>query len=189
MKKNKLTKWLIPLTLCLNIPLAYSGTVYLNPTNTSVALSDGQASIGLFMDFTGEPTLGGGIDLSLIGPITLSEFIPSAYFNAAPDPAFTGFGEERADNDLQIHFGSFAGLSGQNKLGDIIVNLLGMGDAEVRLAINSWYGNFYSAENSEAMNVELGGTKLTVIPLPASLWFLLSGFSGLLAFRHQMKNA
>ncbi len=33
------------------------------------------------MDFTGEPTIGGGIDLDFVGPISMGVFTPSQLFH------------------------------------------------------------------------------------------------------------
>jgi hypothetical protein len=156
--------------------VAEAASVYLDPADEIViSTPGGSASIGLWMNFTGEPTLGGGIDLDFQGPISMGVFTPTSYF-AALDSTYTGHGTELADNDYEIHFGtdSSAGLSGINKLGDISVNLLGVGTGKILMSINSEYGFFYGTDYLE-QDVTLVGA----VPAPAGVWLLLTGLAGL----------
>lgn len=157
---------------------AQAASIYLLPSNATVSINETTATLELFMDFTGDPTLGGGIDLDLSGPISLLSFTPSDYFNALNtdalgDTDFTGFGTASADADFEIHFGSFAGLSGVNKLGDITVSLDGAGLGTIALAINSLYGDFFSTQGG-LQDVTLAGATLQVVPVPAAAWFFVS---------------
>lgn len=86
-----------------------------------------------------------------------------------------------ADNDYEIHFGNFAGLSGVNKLGDISVNLLGVGAGQILMSINSEYGYFYDT-NSLEQTVDLYGAT-TAVPAPAGVWLLMTGLAGLVTRR------
>ncbi len=91
---------------------------------------------------------------------------PASYFTGTADPSFTGHGTELADNDYEIHFGNFAGLSGLNKLGDISVNLLGVGVGSIDVDINSLYGSFYGTDFLE-QTVDLNGAENQApFPLP-----------------------
>lgn len=150
-----------------------ASSAYLLPASSDVQLSAGTATLELFMDFTGTPTIGGGIDLDLTGPISFGFFTPSSYFNGL-DSLFSGHGITHADADYEIHFGDFAGLSGVNKLGDVNVNLLAMGIGQITLAINQYYGSFYGT-NTEVMTVALDGAQVNIVPLPATAWMLLTG--------------
>jgi hypothetical protein len=136
---NKKLKSLLAVSMLagLSMSAAEAASVYHGRRPVSERIYDSSAavypgkhtvSIELWMDFTGEPTIGGGVDLDLQGPISMG----CLHAERAISPirlirTFTGHGTVNADNDYQIHFGNFAGLSGVNKLGDITVNLLGAG--------------------------------------------------------------
>lgn len=162
-----------------------AASVYIAPSDSAVSVLDGTTVLHLFMDFSDEITLGGGIDLDIAGPVSLAAFTPSAYF-ATLDPAFTGFSTapDVADNDLAIWFGDFSGLSGVNELGTLALNLLGEGTATLDIGINSLYGPFYSAETFDLQDVLLSGATINVtpVPLPGALWLLMSGLGAIGAF-------
>jgi hypothetical protein len=172
--------------LGLSITTAHAITVppaiYVLPSSAEISLSEGTATLELFMDFRDNPTVGGGIDLSTEGAVSLVEFLPSDWFNTIPDPFFTGFGTDNADGDLEIHFGSFAGLSGINKLGDLVLSLNSIGPGNLNIAINSFYGNFFSISGPE-QDVALAGASLQVVPVPAAAWLFLSAIGGLAGLR------
>ena len=99
----------------------------------------------------------------------MGTFTPTSYFTTTADPFFSGHGTVDADNDYEVHFGNFAGLSGVNKLGDLTVNLLGLGVGTISMAINTAYGDFYST-SSQLQNVSLSGAQINVVPVPAAVW-------------------
>lgn len=158
--------------------VSQAASVYLTPASSTLSLASGSTSFDLYMDFTGTPTVGGGIDLDLTGPIAIGTFTPTAYFTASTDPAFTGYGTANADADFEIHFGNFAGLSGVNKLGSLTVSLAGLGTGSIALAINQTFGAFYGTDSLE-QSVTLSGAEVNVVPLPATAWMLLTGIGAL----------
>ncbi|MAF83334.1 MAG: VPLPA-CTERM sorting domain-containing protein [Gammaproteobacteria bacterium] len=149
----------------------------------------GSATLELFMDFTGDPTLGGGIDLALSGPISWGGFTPSAYFSAL-DEAFSDHGFVAADADYEIHFGSFGGLDGNHKLGDITVDLLGIGTGTIAMAINNLAGSFLSASTFSTQEVILSGAEIQVntVPVPAAVWLFGSALGLLGGFRRRFQK-
>lgn len=181
MNKSIATRLLLA-ALLVGAPLAttQAASVFLTPASVTTNLGAGTVTLELFMDFTGVQTLGGGIDLNATGPITIQSFTPSAYFTGTADPAFTGFGTAQADADFEIHFGSFSGLTGLNKLGDLTIGLGGLGLANVGLAINSFYGGFVSLTGA-AQQVTLTGAQINVVPVPAAVW-LFGSAMGLLGW-------
>lgn len=153
-------------------------SIYVLPSSAEINILEGTATLELFMDFTGTPTVGGGIDLTATGAVSLLEFVPSDYFNTVPDPAFTGFGAELADGDLEIHFGNFGGLSGLNKLGDLVLSLNSVGPGNLNIAINPFFGDFFST-GAEKQDVNLSGASLQVVPVPAAAWLFVSAIGAL----------
>lgn len=154
-----------------------AASIYLTPAMQDLAAGVSPASMDLMMDFAAsELTLGGGIDVDVSGIATFRDFIPSAYFTTVADPAFSGHGTLRADNDYEIHFGSFNGLSGLNKLGTIRLNMqapiLGT-TAMITLTTNSFFGGFVSASPTP-LNVTMTGAVVSV-PEPAAAALLLAG--------------
>lgn len=171
---------LVAAAMLAAVPSAQAASVYLSPASSSAPLSAGLVTLELFMDFTGDPTVGGGIDLDLSGNLAVLEFRPSTYFLTAVDSSFSGFGSAAADADFEVHFGNFAGLSGLNKLGDLDVSLLSAGLGTIAMNINSFYGDFYSSGPGGAIqSVTLTGAEVNVVPLPASAWMLLTGVAAL----------
>lgn len=173
----------------LSVSVSEAASVYLSPASQvniydpNASASENTVSVELWMDFTNEPTIGGGIDLDFQGDISMGVFTPTSYFTNTADPDFTGHGTADADNDYEIHFGNFAGLSGVNKLGDISVNLLGPDEGQILLSINTFYGYFYGT-NFLQQNVDLsGGAEFSAVPAPAGVWLLLTGLAGLVTRR------
>ena len=155
----------------LSMSASEAASVYLTPASQTASLSSGSVTLGLYMDFSGagEQTVGGGIDLDFQGAISMGTFTPTSYFTTTADPFFSGHGTVDADNDYEVHFGNFAGLSGVNKLGDLTVNLLNVGVGTISMAINTAYGDFYST-SSQLQNVSLSGAQINVVPVPAAVW-------------------
>lgn len=175
----------------LSMSVAEAASVYLTPaTQTVPYVQGGTTSVELWMNFTNEPTIGGGIDLEFQGPISMGVFTPTSYFTNTADPAFTGHGTANADNDYEIHFGNFAGLSGVNKLGDISVNLLGVGTGKILLSINTFYGDFYGTDflQQDVSLEPVLGAEVNAVPAPAGVWLLLTGLAGLAARRFGRKG-
>lgn len=175
--------------LGLFAPLAQSASVFLSPANATVSLSEGTATLELFMDFTGNPTIGGGVDFSVTGAGSLAGFTPSDWFGSVPDPFFSGFGTDLADGDLEVHFGSFFGLSGLNKVGDLTINLESIGDISIAISINGFFGDFFPTAGLDPQQVDLIGANLTVVPVPAAVWLFLSGLGLLAGFRRRAQAA
>ncbi len=73
-------------------------------------------------------------------------------------------------------------MSGVNKLGDISVNLLGVGAGQILMSINSQYGVFYGTD-SLSQTVNLSGAAVNAVPAPAGVWLLMTGLAGLVTRR------
>lgn len=169
----------------LSLSTANAASIYITP-EASEDLPGASVSLDLYMDFTGTPTLGGGIDVFVSGPLSFVSFTPSAYFDGL-DPAFTGHGPETAGGGAAtaIYIGSFGGLSGINLLGSLNLSLTGPGLGEVSFAANQfWGGGFFDLSGSlEPMQVDFFGAEVNAVPLPATAWLMLTGVGALVARR------
>lgn len=157
-------------------------SISLTPASRDV--SPGQATtFDLVMDFEAQ-SLGGGIIFDFSGPISFTGFTPSAYFNslntAADDTDFTGFGTttKPASAEFELHLGNFAGISGQNVLGQLAFTTTGSGTGIIDLSISpdNFYGGFFDFQGNE-QTVALGDAQINAnaIPLPATAWLFLAG--------------
>jgi PEP-CTERM motif len=181
---------LLALVATTLVTQAQAASVVLTPAAADVPPSAVEFSFELVMDFaSNEATLGGGIDLDLQGPISDVVFVPSAYFQTAGDPLLSGWSTLRADNDLEVHIGNFAGLSGRNVLGTVTVNtsLLNGAVAEVRLATNTYWGGFFSITGAP-QSVTMTGAVLNPVPEPGSAMLLAMG-TGALMWRLRRQRA
>jgi hypothetical protein len=161
-------------------------SVYVLPSSAEININEGTATLELFMDFTGRPLLGAGIDLAFSGPISFVSFTPSTYFNSlnvAPLNAtdFTGFGTDNTAADYEIFWGSFIGTGGDEpkKLGDLTFALTGLGVANVDLVISEFWGGAFFSPDGGVIDVALAGAQLQVVPVPAAAWLFLSAVGAL----------
>ncbi len=185
----KLESWVFSFAVCgFTCVSANAASVYVTPSHSVEASAGGTTILHVFMDFSDDPTLGGGVDVDLAGPISLQAFTPSAWF-AGLDPFFTGYStsSEIADHDLALWFGDFNGLGGVNEIGTLSLNLLGNGSAQVSLGINTLFGPFFSATDFNQQNVQLIGATLDVgvpaVPLPGAVWLLASSLGAFFGLR------
>jgi hypothetical protein len=141
----------------------------LSPVPSVLTPSSGGAVLELFGDFTGLSMLGGGVDFAVNGPAAIIGFTPSQFL-ADLDPAFTGWGSELADNDFEVHLGSFTGFTGLQKLGDLSLAFTGIeyGAVQIDLSIATLFGGFFTTDGNP-ITVALQGASFTFVPDAPSL--------------------
>jgi hypothetical protein len=177
---------------------ASAATVSLAPATQSVAPGD-PVVLTLGFDFTGDPTLGGGVDV-FYDP-TVLDFVSFVFgtragldpgYNRAPDDKAGPGGVALGELD-GLGFGNFAGLTGPGTVGQLNFLAIGPGTAEVTLAENdSFAGGFYSASTFGPQAVTFVGAEVEVqaVPLPAAAWLLASalGLTGLASARRRRSD-
>ena len=173
-----------------------ASTVSLSTATPSVTVGS-QITFDINIDFTGNPILGGGLDVFYTGftdanQLTFQSYTPATNFGLdpafgrAPDPQSTklnGIGFTAADVGLP----TFTGLTGPGSIGTISFLANVAGDYSLNLGINTVdVGGFYDINNQPLAGVFLTPISFKVtatpVPLPASFLLFLSGISGVLAF-------
>ncbi len=176
--------------------LAHSASVSVTPASSVVNLAAGTTVLDIILDFTGEPTVGGTIDIAVSGPISIAGFAPSTFFQGliTAEPAFNFHGTAGADNDYLIGVGSAAGFDGVQTLGQITLNLLNLGIGNLSLAHHSAGGGFVTAvaEGSsispQPINATLTGATVNIVPIPASALLFGSALGLLLGVRRRLTS-
>jgi hypothetical protein len=172
------------LTMFLGSVQVQAATITLSPLSSVVTLGS-PVSLNIFMDFTGDPTLGGGVDIFFN-----SSLLSFSSFSFNPtlgdDAGFRRQPDVEANKLNGLAFGNFAGLAGPGVVGTLTFNTLGTGLANFTMADNvSPAGAFYSAVTFNQQTVAYNGATVNIssVPLPASGWLLLSGMGLLTGLR------
>ena len=167
---------------------ANAGSIYAKFASVTGTGAVGEvATFDLIQDFGSDVILGGGVTVTLGGPISLSGagFAPSAYFNDATkiDPAFSGFSTSTSAPQVSVHFGSFSGVTGTQTLGQILVKLDGAGTGQLDVSDDAFWGGWPLVVGGNA-NVGFappvaGQNQVAAVPVPGAGWLLGSALVAL----------
>ena len=172
-------KWFVGMLAAGCFASAQAATISLNPLSQSVTLGE-QVSLQLTMDFSSDPTLGGGINVIYDSRLSYVSFV----FNAAlgDDPAFRRLPDDLGGELNGLAFGHFSGLSGPSAVGVLTFDTIAPGAATLNMTDNiTPAGGFYSAVTFGPQAVSYLGASLSVsaVPLPAAVWLMLSGLGSI----------
>ncbi len=169
-------------------------SIWLEPMLQEAQVGGDPVQMDLWMDFTGDATIGGGVDVTynhaMLGFVswTLNEALGS-------DASFTRDPVEGMGLLDGIGFGNFGGLGGggQTLVGTLQFVTLGTtGLALVDLAEDAGgaAGEFYSASSYNLQSPGFVGAEVIInaVPLPAAVWMLLGGL-GILGVGSRRKSA
>jgi hypothetical protein len=162
----------------------------INPTVTAGS----QATFELFMDFSGDPTLGGGVDV-VFGNFTNGNQLSFASYKptALGDPALINVPTVSTTGDRLegITFGDVTnGVSGPALVGTLVFNTLVAGNYSLSLVDSGLAGGFFSTSGAPQTPVYTPASlTVTAVPVPAAIWLMLSGLGGLsgMVFRQKAK--
>jgi len=174
----------LALLVVLALPLAAQGA------NLGFGASAYQASPGetlqidLLGDFTGDGTLGGGLDIFYDAAVI--EFLGFDFGSAtlALDPALSRTPDVLANELEGLGFGNFAGIGGAGRVGTLSFKALAPGSTQLVLAVTDDLlkgGPFVSADTFGEQPVDLTAATVTVapVPLPAAAWLMAGALAGL----------
>lgn len=171
-----ISKWCAAAVFAACTAVSQAATVSLSPSSQNIALGN-PFSLQLNMDFTGDPTLGGGIDIFYDS--SLLTFVSFSFNPGLGDDTGQQRQPDVLTNELNgLAFGNFAGLSGPSLVGTLTFNTIGAGTALFTMADNDLpAGGFFSAATYDPQSVTYQGASanVTAVPIPAALWLMLSG--------------
>ncbi|RMG94719.1 MAG: tandem-95 repeat protein [Chloroflexi bacterium] len=137
--------------------------VWLVP-QTATTLPNDTAVVDVWMDFSGDPTLGGGIDIGFDNKLTFQTFSPN--IDLGGDVAF-----DRRPNVNSVTltlsglgFGEFKGIAGPKRIGTLTFSTSATLGSSVLSVSNtaSSLGAFYSAKTLQSQTVKYTGTSINI---------------------------
>ncbi len=175
-----------------------AATISITPLSMNAQLGD-NVSVDIWMDFSDEPTLGGGIDITYNGSVlSFSSFSFDNAFLASSDPAMTCPGAilcspsiNQVNSVTNIAFGNFGGLSGPSLVGTLNFVAIGAGTTSLTpVETVGAAGPFVSALTYEPQTNVLyipSAVQVSAVPLPAASWLMLSGLALIGGMKHKRK--
>ena len=136
--------------------------VWLTLSSASVSLGE-PLTVGVYMDFSDDPTLGGGIDITYDNlALAFDSFTPSAELGG--DIALSRAPENLSIELNGLSFGDINGIGGPKLIGTVTFNTLTAGTTNLSLADNDApVGGFYSAVTLVPQTVNYTGASLVII--------------------------
>lgn len=169
---SKFIQYLTALALMVTVNIAaHAASITLSPATATANVGE-QIVFNIDMDFTGDPTLGGGFDILFDDILHFVSF----EFNAAlgDEAAFRRAPDVLVGTLAGIGFGSFGGLDGVRTIGELTLSGTTVGTATVSLAPTTTpAGPFVSATDFvslQAIAFSGANVNLSAVPLPASVY-------------------
>ena len=198
MKNNRLTfvRVIFGLIVYISSISGAQATTSLSLTASNPTVTAGsQATFELWMDFTGDPTLGGGVDVIFDNFINGNQLSFNSYTpEALGDPSLIKVPTVNANGKSldRITFGDVInGLEGSALVGTLTFDALVAGDYTLSLIDNVDAGGFYSIASQPQFPAYTSASLIvnpSAVPLPATAWLMLSGLIGI-AYRSKVKQS
>lgn len=163
-------------------------------SNTSVTAGVGDIfTLDVVMDFTGDPTLGGGTDIFYDASVLSFQSFDFSTATLILDP-FLSRSPDVLSNELEgLAFGDFFGLTGPGVVGTLTFQAIAVGDILLTMAVTSEPlkgGEFISATTFvDSQAVTFGTARVSIVPVPAAVWLFGSGLLGLVAVARKNRKA
>lgn len=174
----KIRKFIFGSVATLLASVSHAATISLLPSDQTVEIGS-QLSLELHMDFTGDPTLGGGVDVFYND--SFFDFVSFTFNPLLGDTDTSRRQPDELPGELNgLAFGNDSGFTGPALVGTFLFNVLGPEESLVfTLADNNVpAGGFFSADTFSPQAVTYQGASVTMInavPVPAAAWLLGSG--------------
>lgn len=176
-RRSKTPLWAVycGLSLLWSVPATEAATVRFEPVTSSVNLTD-VFSMKIVGENFASPIEGGGLNLSF-NPTILS--VNSVALDTGVWEFLTSIGpiNNAVGTVSDIVFNSFAGRSGNFDIGTVSFTAQGLGNSDLVLTASTL--NPF-ASGGALFPVTLTNGAVTVVPIPAALWLLISGMGTLL---------
>lgn len=197
---SKFKQYLAAFLLCSTVSTVQAASLSIQPAGnaTGSVLRGSYFQMDVYMDFSDDPTIGGGFDI-LFDPALVSYVEGSFLINEGlfSDPALSrddnlaSLAANRVDIDasqgkiIGAAFGDWIGLAGPSLVGSMtfLAENSGLANFALSATENLAVGNFVSTFTLEEQNVSFTGSSVHIspIPVPAAFWLMLSGLTGLVA--------
>ena len=168
--------------------VANAASVSLMPASVD-AVEGGSIAIDVVIDFSDDPTLGGGIDINWDSAVLAFDSWSYDSSTVGDDVGFRNDGVPGDGSYIGQAVGNFNGLT-TGTIGTITLVAVAAGDTMVSVGdtTNAAVGPWVSAVTFGVQNPEYSGANVTVnaaIPLPAAAWLMFGGLGALLGFRRK----
>ena len=163
-------------------------------SDTAVTANVGDTiTIDILMDFTGDPTLGGGTDIFYDDSVLSFQSFSFGTTTLTLDGAFSRLPDDLPNKLEGMAFGNFGGLSGPGTVGTLTFQAIAVGDITLTMADTSNAlagGAFTSAISYGPQSVSFGSSEVSItnVPVPAAVWLLVSGLLGLTGVARKRKT-
>lgn len=170
-------------------PILHAASISFSNTSVTAELGD-LITLDVLMDFTGDPTLGGGTDIFYDASVLSYQSFGFTSTSLALDTDFSR-SPDVLSNELEgLSFGNFNGLSGPGVVGTLTFQVIAFGDVVLSMAETDNLlagGAFTSATTFTSQAVNFGTAGVTIVPVPAAVWLFGSGLIGLVGVAKRSK--
>jgi len=181
--------------LLFSTTFSHAASLTFNQTSVNATLND-IVTIDILMDFTDEPTLGGGTDIFFDPTVLSFQSFDFGSTTLTLDPAFSRVPDLLPGELEGMAFGEFGGLAGPGVVATLTFQAIGLGNSALTMEVTSEAlkgGDFVSDVNFLPMVVDFGTANVNVgtavVPIPAALWLFGSGLVGLAGIAKKRKTA
>jgi len=177
--------------LLCSASIVHAATISFNTTSVTAGIGD-IITLDVLMDFTGDPTVGGGTDIFYDASVLSFQSFDFGTTTLTLDPSFSR-SPDVLSNELEgLAFGNFGGLSGPGIVGTLTFQAIAVGDITLSMAETDNLlagGAFTSATTFGPQAVSFGTADVSIVPVPAAVWLFGSGLLGLIGVsRKHMKR-
>lgn len=137
--------------------------------------ANGLFTLSVVMDFTDNPTIGGGFDLVYDSEVFELDQLTN---NGIGGPIFTGGEPDFLDGVVfNWHFGSFNPITGPDEVGTVTFRYLGGAGTISLRPTDGISGPFIASDFVSQIDVEYNAMR--VVPLPSAIWFFATALGAL----------